>query len=164
MPNAPRRPHSRGPLDTLTRFRSELDRLFGELLDVSFGASMDAGEWAPPVDVVEHPDTVTLLVELPGMTPDDVELTIAGKTVRIAGTKPGTASPEGSGADATGRFHCVERRQGRFERVIELITAVNTHKARARFVDGVLVVVCPKVEDRRERPRPIPIAALTDED
>lgn len=158
-------PHARGPLDTLTRFRSELDRLFGELLDASFGASLDAGDWTPPVDVVEHLDTVTLLVELPGLTPDDVELSIAGKTVRIAGTKPSTPS---SGSDA-GSFHCVERRRGRFERVIELITAVNTHQARARFVDGVLVVVCPKVEDRRERPRPIPIdpigpADLADDD
>lgn len=151
-------PHGRGPLDTFTRFRSELDRLFGELLDVSFGASLDAGEWSPPVDVVEHPETVTLLVELPGMTPADVELTIAGKTVRIAGTKPATATGDGEGGE--GSFHCVERRRGRFERVIELITAVNTHKARARFVDGVLVVVCPKVEDRRERPRPIPIDPL----
>ena len=142
----------RTTLVSLTRFQAELERLLKEALELSFDPPPRAGEWQPPLDVLEGDETVVVLVELPGVAPADVTVEIRGKTLRVAGRKRAGQRLAGHGS-----YHCMERQEGAFERAIELITPVNTHTARARFDHGVLVIECPKVVDRRERPREIPI-------
>jgi HSP20 family protein len=135
------------PLFVVSRFQAELDRLFQEARQLG-ETTLPAGAWTPALDVVESPESVVILVELPGLGPDDVHVEVRGTTVAIAGSKP---TPQVEAEQV--RFHCMERGQGRFTREIHLMTAVNTHQGKATLSEGLLTVEFPKIEDKRREAR-----------
>lgn len=143
-----------------SRFHSELDRLFEEVMKVvaaSSGSTPRAGEHQPLLDVVENASEVAVLVEVPGVAREDLEVTVEGRTVVVAGRKR-SACPEG-----VVRFHRVEREEGRFERRVELLHPVDTHRGRARLTGGLLVVAFPRVEEKRALRRTLEIEAGEEE-
>lgn len=129
---------------SVARFRTELDRLFEEAVKLVAGQPR-AGEWQPSLDVIETDERISILVEVPGVATEDVEVSAEGGTVRVTGRKR-LAPPERSV-----RFHRVEREQGRFERRIHLLHPVDTHQGSARLADGLLVVEFPRVREKRAR-------------
>ncbi|HUF77304.1 MAG TPA: Hsp20/alpha crystallin family protein [Thermoanaerobaculia bacterium] len=135
---------------TTSRFHAALDRLFEEVLKAAAGETR-AGEWQPFLDVLETPEDVAILVEVPGVAREDLEVAVEGRTVTLSGTKR-PARPE-----AAVRFHRVEREEGRFERRLDLLHPVNTHEGRAWLDGGLLVVRFPKVPEKRARRRTLPI-------
>lgn len=135
-----------------SRFHAELDRLFEEVMKLAAGEPR-AGECQPGLDVVESADEVAVLVEVPGVRREELEVAVEGRAVVVAGHKR-PARPEG-----VVRFHRVERQEGRFERRIELLTPVDTHRGRARTEAGLLVVEFPKVQEKRARRRVLEIEA-----
>lgn len=141
-------------LHFLSRFQAELDRLFKEIADID-QRSLPAGDWLPPVDVIEVADAVVILIELPGVAAADLRLEVKGSQVLLSGSKStdSTAPAEPAGT----RFHCLERSRGRFEREVQLSGAVNTHLGRARLVDGLLTVEFPKIAEQRKSARILPI-------
>jgi HSP20 family protein len=131
----------------ISRFQAEIDRLFQEAL--RFGDdNLPVGEWQPHIDVVETPEAVLILVEIPGLAAADLKVEVRGTLVHISGTKS-TPLP---GAQRI-KFHCLERGHGRFAREIQLFAAVNTHNGTARLVDGLLTIEFPKVEEKRHAAR-----------
>lgn len=137
-------------MSRLSRIHSELDRLFDEAMRLA-SREPRAGEHEPPVDVMETPGEVVVLIEVPGLSRDEIDLYVEGRAVIVAGVKR-LRPPDGSR-----RFHGVEREQGRFERRIEMLCPVNTHRGRARLADGLLTVTFPRVEEKRLARRPVPI-------
>jgi HSP20 family protein len=131
-------------VSSLSRFHTDLDRLFDEVLRLA-GSEPRAGECQPCVDVLETEGEVILLVEVPGVDPADLEVTAEGRAVIVTGRKR-SQRPEGAV-----RFHRVEREEGRFERRIELLQPVNTLEGRARTEGGVLVIAFPRVAEKRVR-------------
>jgi len=131
----------------ISRFQAEIDRLFQEAL--RFGDdTLPVGEWQPHVDVVETPEAVLILAEIPGLAAADLKVEVRGTLVHISGTKS-TPLP---GAQRI-KFHCLERGHGRFAREIQLFAAVNTHNGTARLVDGLLTIEFPKVQEKRHAAR-----------
>lgn len=123
----------------------ELRRLF-DLLDGQTKASAPPGECSPPVDVVESPTHVEVVVDVPGLAPGDVQVVFARGTVLVAGIK----RPAGcSHRDAA--FHLAERAFGRFARAIRISGAVDAGRARATLTAGELRIVVPRIDDRRGR-------------
>jgi HSP20 family protein len=123
----------------------ELRRLF-DLLDGEAQAAGGTGECTPPLDVVESPTTLEVVMDLPGVKPDAVQLVFARGTLVIAGTK----LPASCGhADAA--FHMAERTFGRFGRAIRVAGAVDAGQARATLRKGELRVVFPRIDERRGR-------------
>jgi HSP20 family protein len=141
---------------SLARFQRELERLFREAMEL-IGDRPDAAHWRPAVDVVETPETVQVLVEVPGIGIDDLRVEVAGKTVLVAGTK--APSPPAEKA----RYHRLERGQGGFERAVDLVGPVNTHEGVARLRGGLLTVEFPKIREKRERRRILVIEEEGDE-
>lgn len=137
-------------MSPLARFQAELDRLFDEAVRLTTREPR-AGEHEPPVDVVETPDEVVVLIEVPGIAREDMELAVEGRTVVLTGTKR-HRPPDGAR-----RFHGVEREQGRFERRIELLRPVDTHRGRGRLGDGLLRVSFPRIVEQRAARRPLEI-------
>jgi HSP20 family protein len=133
----------------ISRFQAELDRLFQEA-SVQLGeGEVPFGEWQPSIDVVETPQAVQILAELPGFAPADVKIEVRGTRVIIAGTKS-TPLPQ----DARRvRFHCLERSHGRFSRELHVLTPVNTHQGKAKLEDGLLTLEFPKIQDKRQEAR-----------
>jgi len=145
-------------LHFLSRFQAELDRLFKEIADDG-ERTLPAGDWLPPVDIIEVADTVVILVELPGIAASELRLEVKGSQVVLSGSKStdSTESASGERPAAPTRFHCLERSRGRFAREIQLTGAVNTHLGRARLADGLLTVEFPKIAEQRKSARTLPI-------
>jgi HSP20 family protein len=103
------------------------------------------GRFVPALDIAEDSDSVTLTAELPGMSKDDLEVSIEDGVLTLRGEKKEEQTSEGK------NFHRVERRYGRFERRIQLPQNVDTEKIEATFQDGVLKLTMPKAAAAKAR-------------
>lgn len=129
-------------MSSLSRFHAELDRLFEEVMKLA-GGEPRAGECQPCVDVMESEDEVVVVVEVPGIAPEELDVSIEGRVVVVTGRKR-SRRPDG-----VVRFHRVEREEGRFERQVELFQPVNMLAARALTRGGLLRIVFPRVQEKR---------------
>jgi HSP20 family protein len=141
----------------ITPYRPTTD-LFRSLFDVPVPGSEWGGRMAgsdmlraPSADVVETQDEIRVVVELPGMQPENVELSLENNVLTISGEKREERREE----DRDNRWHLSERRYGRFSRSFVLPRDVEQDRIEAHFESGVLNVTIPKSE--RARPRRIEI-------
>jgi HSP20 family protein len=91
-----------------------------------------------PVDVVETDDEIVVRADLPGMKPEDIDVSIVGNRLRLKGESQ--VEEEGE----RGNTYFRERRYGRFQRYIDLPSSVDADAASAEFKNGVLKVALPK--------------------
>ena len=118
--------------------RRELDRMFDRAF---FGPDGEAGSlamWTPAVDVRETEDGIEVNTELPGLTPDDVKVTVENGVLSISGERKQEREEKDE------QYHLVERQYGRFERSFQLPRTVDTEKVKAKFENGVLNIELPK--------------------
>jgi len=141
-----------GPLMEMARIQSEINRLFDNLLDLENGAPAGSGNWIPNADILETEDMLVLKVELPGVAPEKLRLSVHGGNVILRGEK---TRPSTGGAV---EFHAAERQFGTFKRVIQLGAPVNTRQAKAALSNGLLEVHFPKVPNRRGEEVPIEVS------
>ena len=132
-------PEGRSPL---TEFRSEVNRLFDSFLREPFGSLSDSisswGRWAPALDVSESDTSVIVRAELPGVDPNDLDITVTSDRLTIAGEKKETI--EKTDRDV---FHR-ESRYGSFSRTIPLPATVDQQAVNAEYTNGVLTVTLKK--------------------
>jgi HSP20 family protein len=128
----------------LERLRRRVGRLLLTLQEASEMAAGEAGAaWLPAVDLCESGSCVTVLVELPGVRAEQVEVALTNEELRVRGRKRKSA-PRGVISHL-----CSERSFGQFARTIQLRWPVRKDAATAELKDGVLTIRLPKVEDRR---------------
>ena len=140
-----------GPLVELSRLQSELNRLFSLFVE-SNKSGPSASSWDPNMDLMDDGENVRVLIELPGVEAEDVEVTIRGRVLTVRGAKKGRIrSREGI------RFFCMERYFGTFVKSVPLSRPVNTHRAVTKLRDGLLEIVFPCVPDQREKELAIPV-------
>jgi HSP20 family protein len=127
--------------EDIFNIRNEFDRVLGRSEGpVSSG-------WYPVVDVRETKDALELKAELPGVSIDDVDVSVENGVLTVAGEK----KQEWQGGGEGSGFHVLERRFGRFERRFTLPRSVDSDKVSAHFDHGVLTVALPKVEKAKPR-------------
>jgi HSP20 family protein len=107
--------------------------------------------FAPPVDVAETDDAIEVMVELPGMKPEDVKVEMKEGRLYISGERKEEKEEKGK------TFHRLERRVGEFHRVLPLPANVDEGKVQAMFDKGVLRVTVAKTEEAK--PKAIPVTA-----
>ena len=90
--------------------------------------------WAPAIDVIQRDDDLVVRAELPGVTPDEVDITIQNNVLTISGRISEEREEEREG------YLVRERRSGMFRRSLQLPQEVNEDDVSARFEDGVLEV------------------------
>jgi HSP20 family protein len=137
-------------------FQRHMDRLFEDFGGHGFGMLQDwqgAGELMPSIDHTEDAEAFTISVELPGMSEDDVELTLGDNLLTIRGEKK--VEEESKDKD----FYRAERRYGSFRRTIPLPGEVDVDRIDARFDKGVLTVTLPKSAAAIEKVRKIDVKA-----
>jgi HSP20 family protein len=101
--------------------------------------------WAPAVDISERKDAYLVTVELPGLKPEDLDITMEDGLLTIQGERQfGQESSEQ-------QFHRVERRYGAFRRSITLPAHVTAEGIQASFEDGVLQILVPKAEEAKAK-------------
>ncbi len=129
-------------LPTISSMQEEMNRVIdrffkgGELPD--FGVS---GTWAPPLDLSETADKITVKAEIPGMDPKEVDISIQGDTLIIKGEKKEEKEEKGK------NYYRMERRYGSFSRVVDLPASVDTNKVTAECKNGVLEITMQKKEE-----------------
>ncbi|MBX3441781.1 MAG: Hsp20/alpha crystallin family protein [Planctomyces sp.] len=123
------------------------------------GRAMDAIGFrrpcTPAVDVTEQPERVHVAVDLPGVLPDAIELSIVGNMLTVHGSYPASTA-EG------GQTHLSERPHGSFKRLIPLPASVNADDIRAESRHGVLYISVGKVETAKARRIPVSGASHAD--
>ena len=98
-----------------------------------------------PIDVAENENEFVVKASLPGVKPDDVQITIQGDSLTIRGESKSTDERKGE------RWHVRERRHGAFQRSLALGTPVDAEKAQADYEHGVLTLTLPKSEASKPR-------------
>jgi HSP20 family protein len=129
--------------------RRDMERLFGGLSDRSF-REPTAGVF-PLTNVTEDNDNYYVRAELPGIKGDQLDISVTGDGLSIAGERKIPEQKE----DA--RYHRREREAGKFSRMVALPGQINTGKVEARCTDGMLTIVLPKAE--AAKPRQISVKA-----
>jgi len=121
------------------------------LLQESFVRPVGLGGGAAPVplDVRETEDGFVVHASLPGVRPDDVQITVHGDTLTIRGESKADEEKKGE------TWHLRERRFGSFQRSLTLNAPIDADKAQARFEHGILTLTLPRSE--RARPKQIKI-------
>ncbi len=130
--------------DELSTARRDVDRVFDRFFNQPGTQGMSI--WVPAVDVRETNDEIHVATELPGLTPEDVNVTVENGVLSISGEKKQEVQ---EGGDET--YHLVERRYGRFERSFTLPRSVNADQVKARFHNGVLTISLPKAEEAKPK-------------
>ncbi len=134
-----------GQLTPLGEFRGEMNRLFESFLRDGFNFGERAtglpsllSNWGPAVDVEETDKQIRVRAEIPGVKAEDLEISIRGDALVIAGEK------KGSEERSEGGYYYQERRFGSFRREVTLPTAVDPDDVRAEYANGILTVELKK--------------------
>jgi HSP20 family protein len=113
-----------------------------------------ASNWVPPVDIYQTGEhEVVLKAELPGMSREDIDITLENGTLTIKGEK------KLAGEVKDEQFHHVERRHGTFSRSFSLPQTVDGAKVSAEYRDGVLTIRLPVREEAKPRQIKVEVAA-----
>jgi HSP20 family protein len=123
--------------------RRMLNRWFNDWAEVTPEVSF-------PIDIKDDGESYTFSALLPGLTAEDVNIQIQGNVVSLQGELK-------HDRDEKATYLMVERPAGKFSRSIELPDAVDTAKAEAELVNGVLTLRLPKAEEAK--PRSIKVSA-----
>ena len=93
----------------------------------------------PAMDVVENDDSLTVRIDLPGLSPDDVKVEIEDNVLTVSGEVGDTIEKEND------RYHYRERSYGAFQRSVRLPNTIDSDKVDATFENGVLNISMPKL-------------------
>jgi len=128
----------------------EMDRLLNRFLEGKLEEEYPAGtEWAPSMDVSETKDSLIAKVEVPGMDPKDIQISLQENLLTIKGEK---RQEQGEQEE---HYHRVERTYGMFVRSVRLPVTVDGSKVVATFKNGLLTVTLPKTPTSKGTTIPI---------
>ncbi|MBN1848875.1 MAG: Hsp20/alpha crystallin family protein [Deltaproteobacteria bacterium] len=126
------------PFDEFERMRRNMDRLYGALRG-GLAAEPGAGVF-PLMNVTEDNDHFYIRAELPGVKANELDITVTGDSLTIAGERKIPAEAEQV------QYHRREREAGKFSRVITLPSQIDTNKVEAFSKDGILTISLAKSE------------------
>ena len=121
---------------------------FYRLFDSFFNSDVQGEEtraWVPPVDIQETADAFLFHAELPGMTKEDIRITLENSVLRLSGERKFEKDAKKE------NYHRVERTYGTFTRTFTLPTQVDPDKVQATFENGILTIAVPKAEQAKPR-------------
>ena len=131
-------------LDRWSNLRGEVNSLF----DLPFLTNLNRQDlfsgWSPALDLYQNNDNLVAVIELPGMSKGDIEISLHDGTLTIAGERKSSSS-NGEKAERT------ERYVGSFRRSISLPARIDANKVSATYRDGILTVTLPKAEEAKSK-------------
>ncbi len=133
------------PFRELRGLQDEMNRLFLTNYARPDDRELARGAWSPNVDIFENKDQLVLEAELPGLKPEDVNVSIENNVLTIHGERRFEKRDEGD------NFHRVERAYGSFTRSFTLPPTVSSENVNAMFDNGVLRLTLAKREEAKPR-------------
>jgi len=128
----------------MDRLQREMERMF----DSNNGHLRPAPGY-PAMNVLSSQDGLAITAEVPGIDPDDIDISVVGETLTLSGERQPEELPESV------QYHRQERGYGKFTRSIQLPYAVDTSKVEATFKNGVVHISLPRAE--ADKPRKITV-------
>jgi HSP20 family protein len=142
------------PIRDMITLREAMDQLFNDAYLRGRDYRQQAPGWQLPVDAYATEDAIVLTADVPGLKPEQLEVTLEGDTLTIRGELKNR--PEDR------NYLLRERATGRFERVLTINTPIDNSKVEATFEDGVLTLTLPKAE--AVKPKQITVKAVKSAD
>ena len=129
----------------LQRLRDRVGRLYAALQEATEAENpLASGTWAPPVDLCETETMISIRVELPGVTAEQIKIGLSNTKLRIWGEKKRRPNRR-----KILSYLCSERSFGKFGRIVPLRWTFSVREASAHLCNGMLYIHLPKIEDRR---------------
>jgi HSP20 family protein len=119
-------------------FKQEMDRLFDRFFEPQWPELPALGDWAPSLDLSETKENLVVKMEIPGMDPKEIQVSLQESLLTIKGEKKQEKEEKEE------RYHRIERSYGAFTRSVRLPVAVDGSKVDASFKNGLLTVTLPK--------------------
>jgi HSP20 family protein len=139
----------RGLMTGMGSLKHEMDRVFDRFLEGRWDEIPGLGEWTPNMDISETKDSLVAKVEVPGMDPNDIQISLQENLLTIKGEKRQEKEEKDE------HYHRVERAYGVFTRSVRLPVAVDASKVTASFKNGLLTVTLPKTPSARGTTIPV---------
>jgi HSP20 family protein len=134
------------PFPEMARWERDMERMLGSFFtDDRWRLAKGLGMHEPSIDLYEEKDQIVVKAELPGMTKDDIQLSIAANVLTLKGEKK--KEEEDKGKD----YYRSERVYGAFMRALPLPAEIDPEKVHATFKNGVLEIRLPKSEEAKKR-------------
>lgn len=125
--------------------REPFSRLFDTFFNDLQGEEVANRGWMPPVDIQETEEGYRLQAELPGLTKDDINITLENNVLRLSGERKFEKDAKKE------NYHRIERTYGTFTRAFALPQQVNPEGVHAAFENGILTLTVPKAEQAKPR-------------
>ncbi|MFW6184045.1 MAG: Hsp20/alpha crystallin family protein [Chloroflexota bacterium] len=137
------------PFREMLELRNEMDRLFeGTFPEPQLRRNVRM-TWGPALDVIETEEAFVVKASVPGIAPDDLDITLVDNVLTIKGQRQAEELDEGE------IYHLQEHSYGAFSRSITLPVSVEADEVQAQYDNGILHLFVPKTEE--VRPRRIPV-------
>lgn len=133
------------PTASMLTNRDPFFRLFDTFFSDAQGEDVANRSWMPPVDIQETEDGYRLTAELPGLTKEDINITLENNVLRLSGERKFQKDVKKE------NYHRIERSYGTFSRSFVLPQQVNSDKVEAAFENGLLTLTVPKAEQAKPR-------------
>ncbi len=136
------------PFSELTSLQGRINRLFNDFFpefDLLEPASLTASAFMPVTDLFEESDRVMLEMEIPGLRPEDFNLTLGDNRLTISGQRKVEEEKK------EGQYRRAERSYGSFLRSFTLPSSVDPASIKASYENGILYVTIMKKADARPR-------------
>ncbi len=137
-------------LAPISRMRMDWDRMFDRILDDVWSPAAGSVRGLP-LDILETSDEIRVMAEVPGMKPDQLDISLTGDVLTLAGEKRSVIEPK------EGERLYTERTYGSFQRAIKLPCAVDVDSIDAEYHDGLVTIALRKSD--ADRPKRIEIRA-----
>ncbi len=130
------------PFREMTSLRDAMDSLFENALVGNFaGEQQGRGEWGMPLDITEDENNFYVKASLPGVNPEDMEVTVHGDVLTIRGEM------KQENENKSEQYYLRERRYGTFSRSVTLPASVKSDQVDAEYHNGVLTLTLPKTDE-----------------
>ncbi len=139
------------PFMELRRIHNRLYRpwlAFNPVVNTAINGA-DGREWSIPLDIVQEEDKYVVRASLPGIDPENIEVSVDHGVLTIKGRTGAEAEAEDRRED--GNYMVRERRSGSFIRSLRLPESVDADQAKPNFDNGVLTITLPKVESKKAK-------------
>jgi len=133
------------PFRELRTLQNEMNRLFSSTFSGAGDDELTRGVWNPSVDIFENKDNIVIEAELPGIKPEDVDISVENNVLTLRGERRFEKK------DEKDNFHRIERSYGSFVRSFTLPNTVSPDSCDAEFENGVLRVTLQKREEVKAR-------------
>jgi HSP20 family protein len=150
------------PLGMLRRATADMERFFDGLADAPLtkrgSRALEGLQWTPSVDVIEKDNTLTVRVDLPGLTKNEVTVNVTADAITVRGERKKEVEEQRDGQ------YTLERAYGSFLRTVPLPDGVKAEDVKATFKNGVLEVTAPiPAQSKEPKAHQVPIEEPADE-